>query len=185
MNKPRLQEKYEKEILPSLMKSIGVSNPMAAPTISKIVVNAGVGDAVKNKEFLAKMKEDMAIITGQVPSVRKARKSVASFSVREGNPIGLASTLRGKRMWIFLDKLISIVLPRLRDFRGLSNNSFDANGNYSIGIVDHTIFPEVGFSKSGGRGLQVTIVTSTNSVDISGELLTLLGVQFKKEEDGS
>lgn len=183
MNQPRLKEKYIKEVVPAFKKEKGIKNVLAVPNITKIVVNSGVGDASKNKDILTNMTEDMAKITGQTPSVRLAKKSVASFSIRDGNPVGLMSTLRGDRMWIFLDKLISVALPRLRDFRGISKTSFDAHGNYSLGIVDHTIFPEIGFSKSGGRGLQVTVITNSDSIEISRELLTLLGMPFEKGEE--
>lgn len=181
--KPRLKEKYLDEVIPELMKEFGIANKMAVPGITKIVVNSGVGDAAKNKDILTKMQADMAVICGQAPSVRKARLSVASFSIRDGMPIGLTTTLRGDRMWIFLDKLISITLPRLRDFRGISKTSFDKNGNYSLGIKDHTLFPEIDITKANPRGLEVTIVTNNDDVEISRKLLTLLGMPFEKEEE--
>lgn len=178
----RLQKKYQQEIIPLLKKEFGVKNDMAVPKLSKIVINTGFGDAGKNKEGFEQMKKDLAAITGQMPSVRAAKVSVASFSLREGMPVGLKVTLRGSRMYDFLDKLITIVLPRLRDFRGVSLKSFDKHGNYSLGISGHTVFPEIDLIKSGARGLEVTIVTSVDDVEKSRKLLELLGMPFEKEE---
>jgi len=155
---------------------------MAIPRIKKIVVNAGVGDTLKDKGALERAMAELASITGQVASVRKARVSVASFGVRKGMSVGLMVTLRGERMYIFLDKLISIVLPRLRDFRGLSKKSFDANGNYTLGIKEHTVFPEIDLAKTSPRGIEITIVTSSNNRKKSEKLLELIGLPFEKKE---
>jgi len=179
----RLSEKYEKEVKGKLMKKLAVKNKLAIPRVSKVVVNMGVGEAIKNKNILEQAKSDLAAITGQMPQVRQAKVSVASFGLRRGMPVGLKVTLRGERMYAFLDKLFSVVLPRLRDFRGVSRKSFDQFGNYSLGIAENTVFPEVDLAKSQPRGLEVTIVTSTDDKDEARELLELLGVPFAK--DGS
>ena len=174
---------YKEEIAPKLAKEFGIENVHAVPHITKIVINSGIGEALKNKEIVEKASGDIALITGQAPSVRRAKLSVASFSLREGAPIGLKVTLRGERMYNFFHKLVSIVLPRLRDFRGVSKSHFDAHGNYNLGIVDYSVFPEIDITKSGGRGLEVTIVTSTKDKEQSEKLLELMGFPFKKEED--
>ena len=178
----RLREKYEKEIVPVLIKEFGLKNTLAAPKVSKVVVNMGVGDAVKDKGNLEKARKDLEIIGGQVPSVRKAKVSVASFNVRKGMPVGVTVTLRGDRMYSFLDKFFSIVLPRLRDFRGLKLKSFDKGANYSVGIEDHTVFPEVDLAQSQSRGLEVTIVTNTEDRKRAKKLFELMGMPFEKKE---
>ncbi|MBU0569637.1 50S ribosomal protein L5 [Patescibacteria group bacterium] len=178
----RLKQKYDTKIASQLMKEFSIKNKMAVPRITKIVVNIGIGNASKNKQLLAQVKKDLADITGQLPQIRKAKMSVASFSIREGMPVGLKVTLRGDRMYSFLDKLFSVVLPRLRDFRGLSRKSFDENGNYTIGIEDYSVFPEMDTAGSQSHGLEVSIVTSTNDKKQAGKLLTLLGMPFEKEE---
>ena len=178
----RLQEKYNNEIIKKLSKSFGIKNHLALPKIEKVVVNMGIGEAAKNKEILEEARKDLANLTGQLPSVRLARVSVASFGLRRGAPVGLKVTLRGKRMYEFLDKLFSIVLPRLRDFRGLSRDSFDKFGNYTLGLTEHTLFPEVELGKIGSRGLEITIVTSTDDSQKAGDLLESLGMPFKKKE---
>ncbi len=178
----RLKTKYEKEIVPQLVRELGIKNRMAVPKVTKIVVNQGIGVISKNKELLAQSKENFAKITGQAPSVRQASVSVASFSLRRGMPVGLKVTLRGQRIYSFLDRLISIVLPRLRDFRGLSLRSFDKEGNYTLGIDELTVFPEIDISKAGPSGLEVSIVTSTNNVKKAKRLLELLGMPFEKDE---
>ncbi len=177
---PRLKEKYLKEIAPQLSKEFGIKNKFAYPKVIKVNINMGVGEAIKNKELMQTFKKDMATITGQTPSTRKAKVSVASFGVRRGMPVGLMVTLRGSRMYYFLDKLFSIVLPRLRDFRGVSAKSFDKNGNYTLGITEHTVFPEIDLAKSQPRGLEITIVTSTDKVDEAKRLLELSGMPFEK-----
>jgi large subunit ribosomal protein L5 len=178
----RLKKKYEKEVIDELSKEFTIDNKMAVPKIIKVVVNVGIGAAVKNKQLLAQVKKDLAAITGQLPQVRKAKLSVASFSIREGMPVGLKVTLRGDRMFSFLDKLFSVVLPRLRDFRGLSKKSFDGNGNYTIGIEDYSVFPEMDATSTQSRGLEVSIVTSTNDKSQAKKLLELLGMPFEKGE---
>ena len=181
----RLKKKYDKEIVSKLSKEFGVDNKMAISKITKVVVNTGIGNASKNKQLLAQVKSDLAAITGQLPQIRKAKLSVASFSIREGMPVGMKVTLRGDRMYSFLDKLFSVVLPRLRDFRGLSRKSFDGNGNYTIGIEDYSVFPEMDATSTQSRGLEVSIVTSTNDKAQAEKLLELLGMPFEKIEQES
>ncbi|OGM28076.1 50S ribosomal protein L5 [Candidatus Woesebacteria bacterium RIFCSPLOWO2_01_FULL_39_61] len=181
---PRLKEKYIKEVAPELSKEFEIKNKFAYPKVTKVIINMGVGEAIKNKELMQTLKKDMATITGQTPSTRKAKVSVASFGVRRGMPVGLKVTLRGSRMYFFLDKLFSIVLPRLRDFRGVSAKSFDKNGNYTLGITEHTVFPEIDLAKSQPRGLEITIVTNTDKVDEAKRLLELSGMPFAKDGSG-
>jgi len=176
----RLKEKYQKEIKPNLSKEFGIKNDMAQPKVTKVVINVGVGEAVKNKEIIGQLKKDLAAITGQLPSVRLAKVSVASFGLRRGMPVGLTVTLRGNRSYVFLDKLFSIVLPRLRDFRGLSAESFDKSGNYTLGLTEHTVFPEIDITKSQAKGLEITIVTNAKDVEKSKKLLELMGMPFEK-----
>ncbi len=178
-----LKQKYEEEISTELLKKFEIKNKMAAPKIEKVVINTGIGDIMSDKGKIEKAKEELAAITGQMPSVRQAKVSVASFGIRAGNPVGLAITLRGEKMYSFLNKLFSIVLPRLRDFRGLPTDSFDKFGNYTLGITEHTVFPEIDLGKTTPRGMQITIVTSTDSGEEAFELLKKLGMPFKKEED--
>jgi len=179
-----LINRYKTEISKELEKELGIKNKMAIPKVEKIVINMGIADLAKNKEGLKSAKADLAMIIGQKPSVRPAKISVAGFNVREGMPVGLSATLRGNKMYDFLEKLFTIVLPRLRDFRGLSLKSFDNNGNYTIGIVEHTVFPEVDINKSAAaRGLEITIVTNTNDVEESKKMLILMGMPLEKEEE--
>ena len=179
-----LREKYETEISKKLEKELGIKNKMAIPKVEKVVVNMRTGDLLKNKEGLKSAMADLTMILGQKPSVRPAKVSVAGFNIREGMPVGLSATLRGRRMYDFLEKLFTIVLPRLRDFRGLALKSFDKNGNYTIGIVEHTVFPEIDINKSAAaRGLEVTIVTSTNNVEESKKMLILMGMPLEKEKE--
>ncbi len=179
----RLQEKFEKEVRPALTKEFGVKNRFAVPKIKKIVLNMGIGEAAKNKQAIESLKNDMAAITGQAPSIRNAKVSIASFSLREGMPVGLSLTLRGVRMYSFLDRLISIVLPRLRDFRGVPVKSFDKFGNYTLGFVEHTVFPEVDPAKAAqSHGLEITIVTTGGEMVQSKRLLELLGMPFEKSQ---
>ena len=179
-----LKELYETEISKKLEKELGIKNKMAIPKVEKVVINMGIGDLVKNKEGTKSIKADLAMIIGQKPSVRAAKISVAGFNVREGMPVGLSATLRGKRMYDFLERLFTIVLPRLRDFRGLSLKSFDGSGNYTMGIVEHTVFPEIDINKAGTpRGLEITIVTNAKDVEESKKLLILMGMPLEKEEE--
>jgi large subunit ribosomal protein L5 len=181
-NKSRLQEKYEKEAVPQLVSEFGIKNKMAVPKITKVIVNMGIGNAIKNKEAIEPLKKDISLITGQLPSIRKAKISIASFGVRSGMPVGLAVTLRGEKAYSFLDRLFSMVLPRLRDFRGLSLKSFDKSGNYTLGIFEHTVFPEIGFGKSVPHGMEITIVINSRDKERSKKLLELLGMPFEKGE---
>lgn len=180
MSNSRLKEKFEKEIVKTLIAEFKLSNPMQVPTVEKIVVNSGIGEAQKNKDIVEKVKGELAAITGQSPSVRKARVSVASFGLRKGSPVGLKVTLRKDRMYHFMDKLFSIVLPRLRDFRGVKKDSFDKAGNYTLGIVEHSVFPEIDIAKSSSRGMEITFVIKSSSVDQSFRLMELLGMPFEK-----
>ena len=182
MKKQRLQEKYEKEVMPKLAEKFAIKNKMAVPKITKIVLNVGVGEIAKTKETLANAKRDLALIAGQTPSVRAAKISVASFNLRRGMPVGLTVTLRGAKMFAFLDKLVSIVLPRFRDFRGVSLKSFDTFGNYTLGIYEHTVFPEIDLSKSQSlKGLELTIVTTAGNPEKGRALLELMGMPFEKD----
>ncbi len=177
----RLEEKYRKEVVPSLTEKHGYTNPMLVPKIEKVIVNIGVGDAVQNSKMLEQAVSDLAAITGQKPVETKAKKSIASFKVREGHKIGCKVTLRGENMYTFLDKLISISLPRVRDFRGLSTKSFDGRGNYTLGIKEQIIFPEINFDEvSRVRGMDIVIVTSAKTDAEALDLLKELGVPFRK-----
>ena len=176
----RLKEKYQKEVMLKLMSEFSIKNRQALPRIAKITVNMGVGTVARNKELFEQCKRDLAAITGQSPSVRLAKVSVASFNLRRGMPVGLTVTLRGERKYSFLDKLFSVVLPRLRDFRGLSLKSFDARGNYTLGIQEHTVFPEIDMAKSSPHGLEITIVIESSDTEKSKKLLELLGMPFEK-----
>lgn len=178
----RLKTKYEEEIAPILLKEFGISNRLAVPKVLRVVVNAGVGGIFRNKEQMENFKKDLAAICGQIPAVRPAKVSVATFNIRIGMPVGLKVTLRGERMYSFLDKFFSIVLPRLRDFRGLSKKSFDKVGNYTLGLAEHTVFPEVNLTKSLPHGLEITLVTNCRNVKQSERLLELLGLPFEKGE---
>src|SRR5436189_1060949 len=179
---PRLRELYENEVKPALSERFGYSTPMAVPTLEKITLNMGVGEAKQNTQMLEAATEQLATIAGQAPSVRRAKKSVASFKVREGMPVGLAVTLRRARMWEFLDRLTAIAIPRIRDFRGLNPRSFDGRGNYSMGVREQLIFPEIDYdSIDEVRGLDVTIATSAQTDAEAFELLLGLGMPFSKE----
>lgn len=180
-----LSEKYQKEIKPVLISEFAIKNVMAVPNVTKIVINAGTGDLYKTKEAYQKFTADFAAITGQKPKVQPARISVAGFNLRAGTPVGLSVTLRGRKMYDFLEKLISVVLPRLRDFRGVSLKSFDNVGNYTIGMHEHTVFPEIDLAKvDKPRSLEVTIVSNTKNKELSKRLLELLGMPFEKGQEG-
>ena len=179
---PRLRETYEQEVKPALTQRFGYTSPMAVPTLEKITLNMGVGEAKQNTQMLEAAEEQLATIAGQAPSVRRAKKSVASFKVREGMPVGVAVTLRRARMWEFLDRLNSIAVPRIRDFRGLNPRSFDGRGNYSIGIREQIIFPEIDYdSIDEVRGLDVTITTTAKTDEEAFALLDGLGMPFSQE----
>lgn len=176
----RLKERYQKEVVPTLLERFGYGNVMQVPKVEKVVINMGVGDAVQDSKALDAAMEDLAIISGQRPVVTRAKKSVANFKIREGMPIGCRVTLRGRRMYDFLDKLINISLPRIRDFRGVSPRSFDGRGNYTIGIREQLIFPEIDYdSISKIRGMDITIVTSAESDEEAMELLRSMGMPFR------
>ena len=176
----RLRDRYRGEVLPSLMKEMGYRNPMEVPRLEKVVVNIGLGEAVQNVKVLDAAVEDLTAITGQKPVVTKARKAIANFKLREGVPIGCAVTLRGDRMYEFLDRLFNIALPRVRDFKGVSDRSFDGRGNYSLGIREQIIFPEINLDKVDKvRGMTVVIVTSAGD-DAGGKaLLKAMGMPFR------
>jgi large subunit ribosomal protein L5 len=177
---PRLKDRYRQEILPRLRQELGFANPMQVPRLEKIVVNMGIGDAVKDGRMLDAAVEDLGTITGQKPLVTKARKSIAGFKLREGMAIGAKVTLRGDRMWEFLDRFVSIALPRIRDFRGLDPNAFDGHGNYTIGVTEQLIFPEIDYDKVVKvRGMDVTVVTTAASDDEGRALLQALGFPFQ------
>ncbi|HOM78382.1 50S ribosomal protein L5 [Patescibacteria group bacterium] len=179
----RLKEKYKKEILPKIVENFGIKCVMEAPSVSKVVVNSGIGDFRDSKEAVESFKEELAQILGQVPSARPSRKSISAFKLREGETVGLSATLRGERMWAFLDKLVNISLPRVRDFRGVPTDAFDKAGNYSLGVADHTIFPEINPNKvKVGRGLQITLVMRNSDKTKSRYLLEELGFPFSKED---
>ena len=176
----RLQDQYRKEIVPRLKEKFGYRNVMRVPKLSKVVVNMGLGDAIENAKVIETAAEEIAIITGQKPVVTKARKSIANFKLREGVPIGVMVTLRRDRMYVFLDKLIAIALPRVRDFKGISPKGFDGRGNYTIGIKEQIMFPEVNYDKIDKiRGMNITIVTTARTDEEGLELLRLMGMPFR------
>jgi large subunit ribosomal protein L5 len=176
----RLKDRYNEEIAPALKDRFGIENPMRIPRLEKIVVNMGVGEASQNSRALDGAMEDLAKITGQKAQLRRARKSIAGFKIREGMPVGARVTLRGERMWEFLDRLVSVALPRVRDFRGVSPNSFDGHGNYALGLREQLIFPEISYDAiDATRGLDVAVVTTTESDEEARELLRLLGMPFR------
>lgn len=177
----RLQDKYQNEVIPAMMKEFNYKSVMEVPTIEKVVVNIGVGDAIQNSKLLDEAVEELAAITGQQPVITKAKKSIANFKLREGMPIGCKVTLRRQKMYEFLDKLFNISLPRVRDFRGVSDTSFDGRGNYTLGIKEQIIFPEIDFDKvNRSRGMDVVIVTSAKTNEEAKALLTKMGMPFKK-----
>ncbi len=179
----RMQEKYNNEVVPALRKSFDLKNVMEVPRIQKVVVNIGMGEAMDNPKAMEAAVNDLTIITGQKPVMTKARKSIANFKLREGRLIGTKVTLRGDRMWAFLDRLMTIALPRVRDFRGVSGNAFDGRGNYTLGLRDQLIFPEIEYDKIDKlRGMEVTIVTTAKNDDQARTLLQLLGMPFSKKE---
>ncbi len=181
----RLKEKYETVALPALSEQLGRNNRLSLPRLEKVIVNMGVGSAITEKRHLEDSVAALTQISGQKPLVTRARKSIAGFRLREGMPIGCKVTLRSHRMWEFCDRLITLAIPRVRDFRGLNPNGFDGNGNYSMGLTEQLVFPELNPDKfTRVQGMNITFVTSTRSDDESRELLKLLGVPFKRDEQG-
>lgn len=179
----RLKERYENEIRPALQQEFGFDNAMRVPRLVKVVVNIGLGEAIQNAKALDAATADLMAITGQKPVVTRAKKSIANFKIRQGNPIGLMVTLRGERMYEFTDRLLSIALPRIRDFQGMPSNAFDGRGNYSMGIREQLIFPEIEYDKIDRiRGMQITMVTTARSDEEARRLLDLLGVPFTRQQ---
>jgi large subunit ribosomal protein L5 len=177
----RLRNRFKSEVAPALAKELGLDNPMAVPKVEKVIVNMGVGEATQNVKVLDPLVSDLATITGQKPVVTKAKKSIAAFKVREGMPIGAMVTLRGDRMYEFLDRLLNVALPRVRDFRGVSTKSFDGRGNYTLGVRDQLIFPEIDYARVEKlKGMNITIVTSAKSDDQARALLKAMGMPFRQ-----
>lgn len=177
---PRLQDKYRQEVLPALQKEFGFSNVMQVPALHKVVINIGMGEAIQNAKAMDNAVRDLADITGQRPVVTKAKRSVAAFKLREGMPIGCMVTLRGRHMYDFLDKLVNVALPRLRDFQGISADAFDGRGNYTLGIREQLVFPEINYDKIDKvRGMEITVVTTARNDEEGRRLLSLLGMPFK------
>ncbi|OGY18839.1 MAG: 50S ribosomal protein L5 [Candidatus Chisholmbacteria bacterium RIFCSPHIGHO2_12_FULL_49_9] len=179
----RLRQKYQKEIIPVLKKELGVKNELAAPRLKAIFLNTGINEPQGQKEALKEMSEQLAVITGQRPVITRAKQAIADFKIKEGDPIGLKVTLRGQRMYDFFEKLVTIVLPRVRDFQGTKKTAFDGHGNYSLGVTEQLIFPEVSYDKiSKTRGLEITITTTAKEDKLAMRLLELLGMPFAKPE---
>ncbi len=182
VQRPRLKLRYEAELRSQLQSSLGLANPMQVPKLDKIVINMGVGRATQQQSLLEGAVRDLEVISGQKPLVTKAKKSIAGFKVREGNAIGAKVTLRGDRMWEFYDRLVSLAIPRIRDFRGLSPNSFDGRGNYTFGVTEQLIFPEIDYDKiDSPRGMDITIVTTARTDAEGLALLSALGFPFRRE----
>jgi large subunit ribosomal protein L5 len=178
----RLRQRYEKDVIPALKKEFGYSNVMAIPRIQKVVVNMGLGEATQNAKIIDTGVDEVARITGQKPVVTRAKKSIAQFKVRKGMPIGTMVTLRGERMWEFLDRLIAVALPRVRDFRGVSPRGFDGRGNYTLGLRDQLLFPEIDYMKvDKARGMNISVVTTARTDEESRKLLQLLGMPFRNQ----
>jgi large subunit ribosomal protein L5 len=176
----RLRQRYEKEVIPALKKEFGYKNVMAIPKIEKVVVNMGLGEATQNAKIIETGADEVARITGQRPVTRRAKKSIAQFKVRQGMPIGTMVTLRGERMWEFVDRLISVALPRVRDFRGVSPRGFDGRGNFTLGLRDQLLFPEIDYMKvDKARGMNISFVTTARTDEESRKLLQLLGMPFR------
>ena len=177
----RLKERYQREIAPAIAKEFGISNPMAIPRVEKIVINMGMGEAISNAKILDTAADELRAVTGQKPIITKAKKSIASFKLRQGMPIGVMVTLRGDRMYEFLDRLVSVALPRVRDFRGVSPKAFDGRGNYTIGVREQLIFPEIDFNKVDKlRGMNISIVTTARNDEQARALLKSLGMPFRQ-----
>jgi len=181
---PRLKQRYETDLRPQLQRELGLRNVMQVPRLEKIVLNCGVGLATQQQSLLDGAVADLTVITGQKPLVTRAKKSIAGFKLRAGNPIGAKVTLRGARMWEFYDRLVSLAIPRIRDFRGMEPSSFDGRGNYTFGVTEQLIFPEIDYdSIDTVRGMDITIVTTANSDDAGRALLTALGFPFRRESE--
>ena len=177
----RLKERYQKEVVAALKKEFGYKNVMAVPKVEKVVVNMGLGDATSNAKIVDTGADELARITGQKPVVRRAKKSIAAFKVRKGMPIGTMVTLRGNRMWEFLDRLMNIALPRVRDFKGVSPKGFDGRGNYTLGLRDQLLFPEIDYMKvDKARGMNVSVVTTAKSDEEARKLLQFIGMPFRQ-----
>ncbi|MFH0941645.1 MAG: 50S ribosomal protein L5 [Chloroflexota bacterium] len=179
-----LKEKYRREVVPALQASLGYENVMRVPRLAKVVLNIGLGEAIQNSKAMESAEEDITAIAGQHPVITRAKKSIAAFKLREGMPVGIMVTLRGERMYNFLDKLINMVLPRVREFSGVPRTAFDGRGNYTLGIKEQTIFPEIGYEDVDKvRGLEVCIVTTAKTDDEARKLLELLGMPFAHDGD--
>jgi large subunit ribosomal protein L5 len=177
-----LKDKYKKEVVPKMMEALGYKNAMQVPRLEKISLNIGLGEAIQNAKAMEAAEADLAAISGQHPVITRSKKSIAAFKLREGMPIGLKVTLRGERMYQFFERLVNVTLPRMREFRGVSRNSFDGRGNYTLGFKEQTIFPEIDYDKiDKARGLEVSIMTTAKTDDEGRQLLELLGVPFAKE----
>ncbi len=177
----RLKDKYQKEVVPALKKEFGYKNVMAVPKVEKVVVNMGLGEATSNAKLVDTGADELARITGQKPVVRRAKKSIAAFKVRKGMPIGTMVTLRGERMWEFLDRLMNIALPRVRDFKGVSPKGFDGRGNYTLGLRDQLLFPEIDYMKvDKARGMNVSVVTTAKTDEEARKLLQFIGMPFRQ-----
>jgi len=177
----RLYDKYHKDVLPELQRDLGIRNPMAVPRLVKIVVNMGVGDAIQNIKLLDTAKAELSLITGQLPAVGRAKKSISAFKLRKGVPIACYVTLRNRRMYEFFDRLVNIVLPRVRDFRGVAPTAFDGRGNYTLGLRDQLVFPEIDYTKvERSRGMNITIVTSARTNQEAYALLKKMGMPFRE-----
>ena len=184
--KPRLRQRYERDVVPALVRDFNYQNPMQVPRLAKVSVNIGVGEAIANAKALDAAVRDVGIITGQKPIVKKARKSIAQFKLREGQNVGVTVTLRGERMWEFLDRLMNAALPRTRDFRGVPGRSFDGRGNFTLGLREQLIFPEISYDQvDKARGLEVSIVTTARTDQEARRLLELLGMPFQREGEAS
>jgi large subunit ribosomal protein L5 len=178
---PRLKQRFRDEIAPALMREFGYGNAMQVPHVEKVVLNIGLGEATQDAKALDSAAQDLAIITGQKAVITRAKRSIANFKIREGNPIGLTVTVRGDRMWEFMDRLLNTALPRIRDFRGVSRNAFDGRGNFSLGVREQLIFPEIEYDKVDRvRGFQINIITSANTDEEGARLLELLGMPFSR-----
>jgi large subunit ribosomal protein L5 len=178
----RLEELYKKEIIPQLKTELGLTNPMQVPKVQKIVINMGMGKAVQNPKIIDSAVDDLRKITGQQPIIRKAKKAIANFKLREGLPIGVTVTLRKERMYDFIDRLVHVALPRVRDFRGVSRTAFDGRGNYTLGISEQIIFPEIDMDKTEIKGLAITFVTTATTNEACESLLEKMGMPFRKQQ---